>query len=52
MFLTILLLGCTQLTAKQIAEKMREKYDTVKDMKGTMVVTTNFGKKQTQNDKL
>ncbi|MBO8181624.1 MAG: outer membrane lipoprotein carrier protein LolA [Archaeoglobus sp.] len=48
LFLAILIVGCTQLTAEQIAEKMQEKYNSIKDMKGTMVVTTNFGKKQTQ----
>lgn len=44
LLLTALLLGCTQLTAEQIAEKMREKYNSIKDMKGVMVVTTNLDK--------
>ncbi len=42
-----LVLGCTQMNARNIAKMAEEKYKTVKDMKGTMVVTTNFlGKKK------
>ncbi len=42
-------LGCTQMNAKEIAKKVEEKYDAIKDMKGTMVITTNFnGKKEVE----
>ena len=37
-----LFMGCTQLTAEQIAEKMQEKYNSIKDMKGVMIVTTSL----------
>jgi len=44
-----LLMGCTQMSAEEIAKKMEEKYDAIKDMKGTMVITTEFqGEKQIQ----
>jgi len=51
LLVAILLLGCAQLTAEQIAEKMKEKYDSVKDMRGTMIVTTNFGELRTHTVK-
>lgn len=38
--LVVLLVGCTQPTPEEIAEKMQEKYESIKDMKGEMVVTT------------
>ncbi len=43
-FLTLLIaatliVGCTQMSAKEIAKKMEEKYKAVKDMEGTMVTT-------------
>jgi outer membrane lipoprotein-sorting protein len=38
--LVVLLVGCTQPTPEEIVEKMQEKYESIKDMKGEMVVTT------------
>jgi len=47
--LATLLLGCTGMSAEEIAKKMQEKYESIKDMKGTITVTTEFnGEKQTQ----
>ncbi len=37
--LVVLLTGCTQLSAEEIAKKVEEKYDTVKDLKGILRVT-------------
>jgi outer membrane lipoprotein-sorting protein len=51
LFLAVLIVGCTQLSAEQIAEKMKEKYNSIEDMKGVMIVTTNLGKQQTQTIK-
>ncbi len=34
-----LIVGCTQMSAEEIAKKMEEKYKAVKDMEGTMVTT-------------
>jgi len=39
LLLATLLLGCTQMSAEQIAKQMQKKYSSIKDMKGTMVVT-------------
>jgi len=45
--LATLLLGCMQLSTEDIAKQMQEKYEKMKDMKGTMVLTTEFqGEKQ------
>ena len=45
--ITILLLGCMQMSAEQIAKKAEEKYERMEDMKGIMVLTTEFeGEKQ------
>jgi len=44
---TTLLLGCTQMSAEEIAKKMEEKYKSIEDMKGTITITTEFqGEKQ------
>ena len=32
----VLLTGCTQMSAEEIAKKMEEKYNAVKDFKGTL----------------
>lgn len=50
LIITAIFLACTQLSAEQIAEKMREKYNSIEDMKGVMIVTTNLNK-QTQTIK-
>ena len=44
LIIVTLLLGCMQLSAEQVAKQMEEKYKSIKDMKGKMVVTTDFGK--------
>ena len=45
----VLVLGCVQMSAKEIAKKVEEKYDAIRDMKGTVVITTNFqGKKKVE----
>lgn len=44
--LSVLLVGCTQMSAKDIAKKMEEKYDAIKDMRGTMVITMNVSGKK------
>lgn len=49
--ITTIFLACIQLSAEQIVEKMKEKYNSTKDMKGVMIVTTNLGKQQTQTTK-
>jgi len=36
--LATLLLGCIQLSAEDIARKMQEKYESIKDMKGKMLI--------------
>ncbi len=43
--LALLLLGCTQqgLTAEEIAKEMQKRYESIKDMSGEFVVTTNYG---------
>jgi len=49
LLLATLLLGCMQMSAEDIAKKMEEKYNSIKDMKGTVVVTTSFrGENQIQ----
>ena len=46
-FIGVLVLGCTQMSAEEIAKKVEEKYNAIKDMKGTVIITTNFkGKKK------
>jgi len=35
--------GCTDLSAEQIAEKMKEKQDSIEDFSATMVITSTFG---------
>lgn len=48
-FISGLMLGCTQMSAEEIAKKVEEKYNTIKDMKGTMVIITDFhGKKKVE----
>ncbi len=42
LIMTILFIGCTQMSAEEIAKKMQERYASLKDMKGTMVITTQF----------
>ncbi len=44
---TVLLLGCTQMSAEEIAKKMQEKYESIKDYKGVQrtIIETN-GKTQ------
>ncbi len=47
--LALLLLGCTQqtqLTAEEIAKEMQKRYESIKDMSGEIVVTTNYGDKE------
>ncbi len=34
--------GCTEMSADQIAEKMKEKQDTIKDFSATMVMSSSF----------
>ena len=46
LLLGVLVLGCTQMSPKDIAKKMQEKYEAIKDMKGTMVITMNIGGKK------
>jgi outer membrane lipoprotein-sorting protein len=41
-----LLMGCTQLTAEQIAEEMKKRYEALQDMSGEFIVTTDFGGKK------
>ena len=44
-----LVLGCTQMSAEEIAKKVEEKYNAIKDMKGTVVITTEFqGKRRVE----
>jgi outer membrane lipoprotein-sorting protein len=44
-----LVMGCMQMSAKEIAKKVEEKYNGIKDMKGTMIVITDFqGKKKVE----
>ena len=50
LIITAIFLACTQLSSEQIAEKMKEKYNSIEDMKGVMIVTTNLNK-QTQTIK-
>ncbi len=38
--LSILLAGCTQMSAEEIAKKIEEKYDAIEDFKGTLKITT------------
>jgi outer membrane lipoprotein-sorting protein len=38
-----LLSGCTEMSADQIAQEMKERQDSIKDFSATMVVTTSFG---------
>ena len=46
LILGVLLVGCTQMSPKEIAKKMEKKYNAIKDMKGTMVITMDIrGKK-------
>ncbi len=40
------LLGCAQMSAKEIAKKVVEKYESIKDMKGVMVEIMNFNGKR------
>jgi len=40
--LVVLILGCTQMSAEEIAKKVEEKYNAVKDMKGEVVITTEI----------
>lgn len=42
LFISVLLLGCAQMSAEDIAKNMQEKYESIEDMKGTMVTTTYF----------
>ena len=44
----LLLLGCTQqgLAAEEIAKEMQKRYESIKDMSGEFVVTTNYGSKE------
>ena len=45
--LAVLLTGCTQMSAEEIAKKIEEKYNSIKDFKGTLRVTTEVnGKKE------
>jgi outer membrane lipoprotein-sorting protein len=37
--LAVLLAGCTQMSAEDIAKKVEEKYNSIKDFKGTLRVT-------------
>lgn len=37
--------GCTEMSAEQIAQKMKEKQDCIKDFSATMVITSDFGGK-------
>ena len=46
LILALLLLGCTQLTAEEIAKEMQKRYESIKDMSGEIVVTTNYGGKE------
>ncbi len=49
MLLAGLVLGCTQMSAEEIAKKVEEKYNAIKDMKGTMIIITDFnGKKKVE----
>jgi len=42
-----LIVGCTQMSAEEVAKKVEEKYKAIKDMKGTVVITTEFQGKKT-----
>ncbi len=47
--LGIFLMGCTQMSAEDIAKKVEERYNAIKDMKGTVLVITDFnGKKKVE----
>ncbi len=47
--LGIFLMGCAQMSAEEIVKKVEEKYDAIRDMKGIVVITTNFqGKKKVE----
>ncbi len=37
--------GCIEMSAEQIAQKMKEKQDSIKDFSATMVITSDFGGK-------
>lgn len=37
--------GCTEMSDEQIAQKMKEKQDSIKDFSATMVITSDFGGK-------
>jgi outer membrane lipoprotein-sorting protein len=46
LILVLPLLGCTQLTAEEIAKEMQKRYESIKDMSGEIVVVTNYGGKE------
>jgi len=39
---TVLLLGCTQMSAEEIAKKMQRKYDSINDYKGIQRIITEM----------
>jgi len=41
--IVVLLLGCAEMTAEQIAKNMEEKYRSIKDMQGEYTVTSYYG---------
>ncbi len=49
LILGVLAAGCTQMSAKELAKKMEERYNTIKDMKGTMVITMDINGKKIVN---